>query len=492
MTAPRAPPAPVPLARLVWEDMKALPRGRFALAGAACAAALLVFLGVTVAAGSGSGLWGFSLISYSVVPASFAALAAAQVSGARASRFVHSVFTAPVTKGRFLLAKVLVTLAVGLLWFLATLPFLATAAAHVPLPDAVWQHAAIGAGALLFGVALGTFLGVAFTGRSLAAPMCLAAGLMVLSVFAVPFAASLVQTPGGASEAMLRVVHASPHVLLVDATGLMERDLGVAVEEPRLSLLAFAAETLGLFLLAAWTFLRAQGIESWEGAPARRGLVAVLAVLVLLVPVAAASAAYEPVAVERDGLPMPGQSRDASAYVVRPGVGVAHARFGDFFAGSHGDPLEVGRDNRRDLLVQVPVPAGAVLRDVAIEVGGTRGLVATHEGPSTHQRLAPAESAPAPRVGPAGTPPGWPPECLVLRIPLKLVPETADGLAHNWHGLTVNLTYEVEGQEGKRVSTTAVPLRSDVPHAALQMGLAGAPLFLLATGAAIHRRLRHG
>src|ERR1700693_3642304 len=94
------------VATLYTEELKPTMRGRFAWLGAAVM--LLAIGGLATVATQDTWLDGFGIIAYCLVPLAFIPWAAGAIASPRASRFVESVFTAPVEQRTWLLAKVLV------------------------------------------------------------------------------------------------------------------------------------------------------------------------------------------------------------------------------------------------------------------------------------------------------------------------------------------------------------------------------------------------
>src|SRR6516165_76479 len=91
---------------LYIEELKAIMRGRFAWLGAAVI--LLAIGGVATVGTQDTWLDGYGIIAYGLVPLGFIPVAAGFVASPRASRFVESVFTAPVERRDWLAAKILV------------------------------------------------------------------------------------------------------------------------------------------------------------------------------------------------------------------------------------------------------------------------------------------------------------------------------------------------------------------------------------------------
>lgn len=470
------------LGRIYLEELRGLPRARFALGGAAALAALLTLLAALVGAQQG-GVTGLGIIAYAMAPALFAGFAAAQVSGLRASRFTHSLYTTPVRQGEVLAAKVAVSLTVCALYLLATLPFVAVGGMHVGVAEELVDFFLMGAGVLVFATAFGTLLGVLFTGRSMVAPIALSVGFLVLSIFAVPYAIQLLSQPRGADSLVLHVLHLSPHLLMADAVGLLTHESGHAIASPGFALALVLGQSAVLLALAWWAYAREQGVEGWEAPFARRALLATLVVAVLVSPVALASTTYTKERAEPDFERFLAWSddRNGTAHLVAPGTPAAEARFGDFFAGTFEDPLLVDRANVRDILLRLPLPAGTALADVRARVEGED--VAVEPAERDLGLLASPEASADAQLGRQGP---------VVRIPVTLTPSEPRSLGGNYHAMTVHLTYRLDNETTPREVAIHFPVRADVAHAELQMVAAGAPLVLLPAIAGIVRRVRVG
>src|SRR5215471_11699131 len=158
----------VPVVTLFVEELNATMRGRFAWLGAGVM--LLAVGGLATVGTQDTWLDGYGIIAYGVVPLGFIPLAAGFIASARASRFVESVFTAPVRRGDWLIAKILVLLTMAAAYYIALLPMLAVYAAHVGVPLLLQKFLIWTPALLLASVAVGTLIGVLFIGRSVAAP----------------------------------------------------------------------------------------------------------------------------------------------------------------------------------------------------------------------------------------------------------------------------------------------------------------------------------
>src|SRR5258706_10827444 len=94
------------VATLYAEELKATMRGRYAWLGAAVI--LLAVGGLATIGTQDTWLDGYGVIAYFLVPLAFIPFAAGAIASPRANRFVESVFTTPVDRREWFLAKVLV------------------------------------------------------------------------------------------------------------------------------------------------------------------------------------------------------------------------------------------------------------------------------------------------------------------------------------------------------------------------------------------------
>src|ERR1700704_3124690 len=120
------------VATLYVEELKATMRGRFAWLGAAVV--LLAIGGLATVATQDTWLDGYGIIAYGLVPLAFIPFAAGAIASPRANRFVESVFTAPVERRDWLLAKILVLFTFAGAYYLALVPMLVVYTHHVGLP----------------------------------------------------------------------------------------------------------------------------------------------------------------------------------------------------------------------------------------------------------------------------------------------------------------------------------------------------------------------
>ena len=454
------------------EELRALPRGRFSLLAACLALGFAALLAALFGVDHRARLNEF-LLPACLAPLVLVPFAAAQVSGARASRFLQGVFTTPVTATQYLMAKVAVVLLVGLAYLAALLPFVGLELLHVGASPGSLRHLLLGLGLVAYAATFGTLLGVLFTSRGSLAAVSVSVGVMMVAFLAMANLRSVhAMEPGLVRDAALRLMHLSPAVLLLDALGLHN---GMASESPALSALAFLALCAGSLLAAWWVFARRQSPEGWElRGPSAALLVALAVVAVSLAPAALASPDYGPGAFR--GYSWNGGGSGLQAQVVPRGGALEPQTPFD------GRPLDAGVPNEVDDLVFVFLREDEQppLRDVEVRLSG---LNLTIDPPTV--RLAEVASLER------GQPYKYSPqEGTFFRVPVTLTPAEPLALSGTPHDLRVNATFRAAGNDTLLGGEATILLTSAIPHASLQMVLAGAPLPLWALGAFVVRRAR--
>src|ERR1700676_2371993 len=241
-------------------------RGRFAWLGAAVVL-LAVGAGATIGT-QDTWLDGYGIIAYFLVPLAFIPFAASAIASPRANRFVESVFTTPVARRDWFIAKVLVLLTFGAAYYLALVPMMVVYIAHVGVPLLLEKFLFWTPGLLLASIAVGVLIGVLFIGRNIAAPMATGMGLVLAYGGFVPLQELMVARGNGATR-MGIVTLVSPAVLLKNALGFTVA-VGNLPASTTSTWISVVVLVVGAFVLAGWTFLRLQGVETWEATPRQR------------------------------------------------------------------------------------------------------------------------------------------------------------------------------------------------------------------------------
>jgi ABC-type transport system involved in multi-copper enzyme maturation permease subunit len=455
-------------------------RGRFAWLGAAVV--LLGLGGLATVGTQDTWLDGFGIIAYGLVPMGFIPLAAGFIAGPRANRFVESVFTAPVERRDWLIAKILVLLTFAAAYYLALVPMVLVYTAHVGLPFLLGRFLLWTPGILVASVAIGTLIGVLFIGRSVAAPAATGMGVLLAYVGLVPLQELMVARGNGATHTG-HLALASPAVLLKNALGFTL----VAASIPATTMLTWislAAMVIGAFALAVWVFLRAQGVETWEATPGQRWGIRLGIIALVLLPVMIADANYDNPAPPANKAPAGrgGFGRGAGNLTMVPAGGQMPRRCCSPLLNRETSALGTDETNRRDLLLLLPVDAAQKVDHLQVKVVGDNGLtVNTDGGQELEAHDYANDSGPLITDGQHLTA-GW-----VARIPVTLDPAKPWDIGGNRYPLTVTATYNVPQDEHARTFNARGAVEAQVPNAIYEMGIVSAILPLLCLGASIRR-----
>jgi len=208
------------------------------------------------------------IIAYGLVPLGFIPIAAGMIANPRANRFVECVFTAPVNRRDWLAAKCLVLVTLAAAYYVALVPMMLVYTWHVGLPPLLQKFMIWTPGLLIESIAVGTLIGVLFIGRSLAAPAGTGMGVLLAYAGLIPLQELMVAQGNGATRTG-HLTLASPAVLLKNALGFTLAASSIPATT-RLTWISLLVIVIGALALAAWVFLRAQGVETWEATRRQR------------------------------------------------------------------------------------------------------------------------------------------------------------------------------------------------------------------------------
>jgi len=466
---------------LYAEELKAAMHGRFAWLGAA---AILLAIGGLATVGT-QDVWldGYGIIAYGLVPLSFIPIAAAMIASPRANRFVESIFTAPVKRRDWFVAKILVLFTFAGAYYLALVPMMFVYLWHVA-PSLLLQEFLIWTpGLLIVSIAVGTLIGVLFIGRSLAAPIGTAMGVLLSYAGLIPLQELLVAQGNGATR--------SGHLMLFSPAVLLKNALGftlVAANIPAtttLTWISLLVVVMGAFTLAAWVFLRAQGVETWEATRSQRWII-VLAILALTaLPPMLADTNYDKPAPRANSAPAIRAlfSRSgASVALVSPGGAMPERCCGTILNRDEWWPLSTDENTRRDMLLLLPADAKSV-RDIHVSIAGENGLMIWTLRPTAllEQHSYTNEMAPVTDASHHVTS-GW-----IARIPVLLRPTKPWDIGGDRYPLSITATYDVAGEAAPRVFSARAAVNAQVGPALTEMALAACILPLLCLMAALLR-----
>ena len=474
------------VATLYAEELKATMRGRFAWLGAAVI--LLAVGGLATVGTQDTWLDGYGIIAYGLVPLGFIPLAAGTIASPRANRFVESVFTAPVNRRDWLAAKFLVLVTLAVAYYVALVPMMLVYTWHVGLPALLREFLIWTPGLLIASIAVGTLIGVLFIGRSLAAPTGTGMGVLLAYAGLIPLQELMVAQGNGATRTG-HLTLASPAVLLKNALGFTLA-AGSIPATTRLTWISLMVVVIGALALAAWVFLRAQGVETWEATHRQRWTIALAIMAMILLPVVFADTNYDNPAPHANNAPaIRGLfSRAGTSVALVPPGGPPPLRCCATILNRDDWPMGTDERTGRDLLLLLPVDTTRRIANLHAKITGEVGLEVTADAdrlvqaaPHLETRTYANDSGPAAADGHRVVT-GW-----IARIPVTLNPTKPWDIGGDRYPLTVTATYEVAGDSQPRTFSARAAIDAQVSSAIYEMGLAASFLPLLCIGVALVR-----
>jgi hypothetical protein len=476
------------VATIYFEELRATMRGRFAWLGTAVV--LLAVGGLATVGTQDTWLDGYGIIAYGLVPLAFIPLAAGFIAGARASRFVESVFTAPVRRRDWLVAKILVLLTFAAGYNLALLPMMFVYTAHVGMPPLLREFLMWTPGLLVVSVAIGTLIGVLFIGRSIAAPTGTGMGVLLAYAGLMPLQELMVAQANGATRTG-HLTLASPAVLVKNGLGFALA-VGYVPATTFWTWLSLAVLVIGAVALAVWVFLRGQGVETWEATPRQRWTIALGILALAVMPSVLADTNYDAPAPRQNNAPaIRGlfSRAGSSLALVEPGRQAPSHCCSTIL--NRDDLMAMGtdEDTRRDLLLLLPVDASQQVTDLQVQLLGENGLTVRaidadalqSASPRLETHTYPNDSGPAEPDGRhIGT--GW-----VARVPVVLNPTKPWDIGGDRYPLTVKASYRVAGAGAPRAFSSRAAVDAQVGRGIYEMGIASCLLPCICLGAAIRR-----
>src|SRR3984893_13799914 len=353
---------------LYVEELRATMRGRFALVGAGV---ILLAVGCVATVGTqDTWLDGYGIIAYFLVPLAFIPLAAVFVASPRANRFVESVFTAPVERSDWLTAKILVIVTIAAAYYVALVPMVLVYTHHVGVP-LLLQKLLIWAPCLLVAsIAMGTLIGVLFIGESIAAPAATGMGVLLAYAGLIPLQELLVAQGNGATR--------TGHLTLASAAVLLKNALGFTLAASsipattRLTWISLLAIVIGALALAAWVFLRAQGVETWEATRRQRWMIGLAIAAMIVLPVIVADTNYDKPAPHANNAPaIRGLfSRAGTSMALVPPGGKPPLRCCSTILNRDEWPLGTDERAAQDLLLLLPVETTSRVTNLHTKIAG--------------------------------------------------------------------------------------------------------------------------
>jgi hypothetical protein len=471
---------------LYIEELKATMRGRFAWLGAA-AVSLAVGAGATIGT-QDTWLDGYGVIAYFLVPLAFIPFAAAAIATPRANRFVESVFTTPVTRRDWFVAKVLVLLTLAAAYYASLVPMMVVYIAHVGVPLLLKKFLLWAPGLLIASIAVGVLIGVLFIGRTIAAPMATGMGLVLLYAGFVPLQELMVARGNGSTRMGITTL-VSPAVLLKNALGFTVA-VGNLPGATTSTWISFAALVTGAFMLATWVFLSAQGVETWETTQRQRWILGLSLIALSVFPIVFADRNYERQAPPVSNAPAIRAlfARGSGNVAMSLPGGAIPSRCCNTILNRDTAPIGVDEHTRRDLIVLVPVDANQSITDLQIEVTGDAGLRVSIDDQAIGQSSERLETRDYPdNSGPLAPDGhrinrGW-----AIRVPVTLTPTRPWDIGGVRYPLDVRVAYRAGGATQPQAFTSRVAIEAEVSRAVYEMSAASAIIPAMCFAAAFIR-----
>jgi hypothetical protein len=340
---------------------------------------------------------------------------------------------------------------------------------------------------LLTSIAIGALIGVLFIGQSIAAPAATGMGVLLGYAGFVPLQELLVAQGNGATRTG-HLTLASPAVLLKNALGFTLAVGSIPATTTR-TWIAVAVVVLVALALAAWVFLRAQGVETWEATRAQRWIILLVVLAIVVLPVTMADTDYDAPAPHGNNAPSIQRlfARAGSSLALTFPGGQPPARCcSTILNRDEWPPLGTDTPTGRDLLILLPVDATQQVTDLHIQVIGESGL----EVSARPQGLSPAPEALESRTyandsGPAAADghhvvTGW-----VVRVPVALTPTKPWDIGGDRYPLRATATYKIAGEN--RTFSARAAVDAQVANAIYEMGAASLIFPIVCFGAAFRR-----
>jgi hypothetical protein len=300
----------------------------------------------------------------------------------------------------------------------------------------------------------------------------------------------LMVSQGHGSSRTSHLTLASPAVLLKNALGFTLATTNIPVTTA-LTWVSAAFVLIAGILLAAWIFLRAQGVETWEASRAQTWTITSGIIALFLVPVLFADTDYDRRAPVPNNAPTArGLSwRGSSNLGLTPPGGQLPARCCSPILNHDEWPsISTDEDTSRDLLILLPVDVDKHIAELRIEIAGENGLqisaaprVLAAAGSHLETRIYANDFGPVAPDGRRVTA-GW-----VVRVPVTLHPTTPWDTGGMRYPLRATVTYRVDSDGQPRVLEARAAIEAQIASAIYAMGCASMVLPLLCLGAAFAR-----
>jgi hypothetical protein len=281
----------------------------------------------------------------------------------------------------------------------------------------------------------------------------------------------------------------SPAVLLKNALGFALATNRIPSSTAR-TWICLAAIVVGALVLAAWVFLRAQGVETWEATRRQRWTIALALVGLGLLPTVFADTNYDTPAPRANNAPaIRGMSRAGiNVAMVAPGGRLPGRCCSSVLNREDWPPLGTDRNTGRDMLLLLPVEAGTAVTNLHVKFAGEDGLeimgaadALDQAAPNLESHHYSNDSGPTAADG-HHVVDGW-----IARIPITVNPTKPWDIGGDRYPLSIAATYQVAGESQPRTLNVRAAIDAQVGSAIYEMGAAASVIPLLCLGAGFVR-----
>ncbi len=335
---------------------------------------------------------------------------------------------------------------------------------------------------------IGTLVGVLFIGRSIAAPAATGMGVLLAYAALVPLQELMVARGNGATH-IGALALLSPPVLLKNALGFT-LVTGTIPATASLTWITIVLMIAGAFVVAAWTFLRLQGVETWETTRRQAWALTVAIGALCVIPVLFADRNYEVAAPPRTtapAIPAMFARGNGSFALTDPGAPMPVRCCGTIL-NRDATPIGTDQDTRQDLLILLPVETSRAVTDFSLRLDGQSGLTVVVDPAALASKTPPLEEHTYDNdVGPLApdghhVKTGW-----IARVPVTVHPTSPWDIGGDRYPLNVTATYTPAGETAPRTVAARAAVNAQVPAGMYEMAAGGAILPMFCFGAAIVR-----
>jgi len=245
----------------------------------------------------------------------------------------------------------------------------------------------------------------------------------------------------------------------------------------------------GAFIIATWTFLRLQGVETWEATRRQSWLLTAALIATFAAPVVIGDVDYDAPAPRPNNAPAIPQlfARGNGSFALTDPGGPMPVRCCGTILNRDATPISTDESTKQDLLILLPVDTSRAVRNLTIQAEGQAGLTVivdpsavAPQPPPLEAHIYDADAGPATPDG-KHIRSGW-----IARVPVTLNPTQPWDIGGDRYPLALTVNYVAAGDPPRTVvARTAVT--AQVGNGLYEMAVAGSVIPICCFAAAIAR-----